>query len=275
MYYIYFPFIFILSGLIFLQCKRRNLPIWWAAIVFAAPVTTPYFIVKSRKNNKLVFLLIFLACFSLVAAGEIFIYSKMNAKYNYVNLPPVTQQLMRYSEILKQTTHNLDNDFIEFEQHKVQSKIDKLGQLIVFIGKLRQDIDNNQAAIKQLIEFLDHHNDSFLKNDLKWVYEIKRYYNNRIVIQYFKSLENYLDNFEILLQFCYQNFDAITKVESVAHLKNYDAYYLRYRRAADSLSRFNIKRIEFQDDFIKRYPEIKKYLPAQRQTQTKAIRFLE
>lgn len=260
----------------FLECKYRSLPKWWVAIVFAAPVTTPYFIVKSRKNKKLLFLLIFGVSFSLVIAGEIFIYSKMNAKDNYAHLPPVTRQLIRYSEILKQTTHNLDNDLIELEQQsKVQSKIDKLGQIIVFIGELRRAIYDNQAAIKQMVEFVDNHSDSFLKKDLKWVYEIKRYYNNRIMIQYFKSLENYLDNFEILLRFCYQNFDAITKVESATHLKNYDEYYLRYRRAVDSHSRLNAKRIEFQDDFIKRYPEIKACLPGKRQTQTKAIRFLE
>ncbi len=260
----------------FLECKHRSLPKWWVAIIFAAPVTTPYFIVKSRKNKKLVFLLIFLLSFSFVAAAEIFIYSKMNAKYNYVHLSPVTRQLMRYSEILKQTTHNLDNDLVEFEQQsKVQSKIDKLGQIIVFIGELRRAIYDNQAAIKQMVEFVDNHSDSFLKKDVKWVYEIKRYYNNRIVIQYFKSLENYLDNFEILLRFCYQNFDAITKVESAAHIKNYDEYYLRYRRAVDSHIRFNVKRIEFQNDFIKRYPEIKAYLPARRQTQTEALRFWE
>ncbi|WP_428159720.1 hypothetical protein [Desulfobacter sp.] len=200
----------------------------------------------------------------------------MNAKYKYVNLPPVTRQLIRYSEILKQTTHNLDKDFVEFEQQsKVQSKTNKLEQIIVFMGELRQTIYDNQAAIKQMVEFVDRHRGFFLKKDLQWVYEIKKYYNNRIVIQYFESLENYLDNFEILLRFCYQNFDAITKEESAAHLKNYDEYYLRYRRAVDSHSRFNVKRIEFQNDFIKRYPEIKEYLPAKRQTQTKAIRFLE
>lgn len=260
----------------FLECKRRSLPKWWVAIVFAAPVTTPYFIVKSRKAQGLILLVIFLACFSLVAASEIFIYSQMTAKYKYVNLPPVTRQLMRYSEILKQTNRNLDNDFVEFEQQsKVQSKINKLGQIIVFIGELRQAIYNNQAAIKQMVEFVDNHRDSFLKKDLKWVYEIKRYYNNRIVVQYFKSLENYLDNFEILLRFCYQNFDAITKEGSATHLKNYDEYYLRYRRAVDSHSRLNVKRIKFQDDFIKRYPEIKECLPGKRQTQTTAIRFLE
>lgn len=275
MYYIYVPFIFILSGLMFLECKRLSLPAWWAAIVFAAPVTTPYFIFKSRKNNKWIFLLIFLACFSLVTAGEMFMYSKMKEKYRYANLSPVTRQLIRYSEILKQTTHKLDNDLVQFEQQaKVQSKIQNIDQTIVFIGELRQTIYANQAAIKQMVEFVQTHRDFFFRKDMQWVYEIKRYYNNRIVTQYFERLENYLDHFETLLRFCYRNFDAITNVESAAHLKNYDEYYLRYRRAVDSYNRFNVKRIEFQNDFIKRYPEIKAYMPAKRQTDD-ALRFFE
>jgi len=267
-YYIYFSFIFILSGLVFFECKRRSLPKWWAAIVFAAPVTTPYFILKSGTERRLSLLIIWGVCFSLVMTGEIFIYSKMKTKYNYVHLPPVTRQLIRYSEILKQTTHNLDNDLVELEQQsKVQSKVDKLKQTIVFIGELHQSMHDNQAAIKQMVEFVENHRDFFIRKDLQWVYEINRFYNNRIVIAHFKSLENYLDNFETLLRFCYRNFDAITKAESTIHLKNYDEYYLRYRRAVDSHNRFNVKRIEFQNAFIKRYPEIKAYLPAKRQTE--------
>jgi len=258
----------------FLECKRQKLPLWWAAVVFAAPVTTPYFIFKSRRGQGLTLFMVLLACFSLVTAGEIFIYSKMKEKYKYAHLPPVTRQLIRYSEILKQTTQRLDNDLVALEQQsKVQSKINKLKQTIVFIGEIRQGMYNNQAAIKQMVEFVEDHRDFFRTKELQWVYEIKRYYNNRIVIAHLKSLENYLENFEILLRFCYRNFDAITKVESETHLRNYDAYYLRYRRAVDSHNRFNVKRIEFQNDFIKKYPEIKAYLPAERQTDT--FRFWE
>jgi hypothetical protein len=264
-YYIYFSFIFILSGLMFLECKRQSLPKWWAAIVFAAPVTTPYFIFKSGKGNRLILFLIFMVCFFIVTVGEIFIYSRMKATYKYDYLPPVTRQLIRYSEILKQTTQSLDNALIELEQQsKVQSNLYKLEQTIVFIGQLRQAMLDNQAAIKQMVEFVGRYRDLFTQKDLQWVYEIKKFYNNRIVIARFKSLENYLDNFETLLRFCYRNFDAITKSESTIHLKKYDEYYLRYRRAVDSHNRFNVKRIEFQNDFIKRYPETKAYLPAER-----------
>lgn len=268
MYYIYFPFIVILSGLMFVECRRRNLPKWWAAIVFAAPVTTPYFIFKSRKAKGFILCLIFLGCFFFVVAGEIHIYSKIKAEYKYNHLPPVTRQLIRYSEILKLTTQNLDDDLVELEQRsKVQSKVEKLKQTIIFIGELRMAMHDNQAAIKQLVRFVEKHREFFIQKDLQWVYEIQRFYSNRIVIAHFKSLENYLDNFENLLRFCYQNFDLITKAESTIHLKNYDEYYLRYRRAVDSHNKLNVKRIQFQNDFLKRYPDIRAYLPAKRQTE--------
>ena len=269
MYYIYFPFIFILSGLVFFECRRLSLPKWWAAIVFAAPVTAPYFIFRSRREKRLLLLLIFFVLFFIVIAGEIFMYAGMKEKYKYASLPPVTRQLIRYSEILKTTTQHLDRDLVTLEQQsKVQSKLNKLEETITFIGKLRQSMHDNQAAIAQMVNFVEKHKKFFLKKDLRWVYEIQRFYNNRIVIAHFKSLESYLDNFENLLRYCYRNFDAITKAKNSAELKNYDEYYLRYRRAVDSHNRFNVKRIEFQNDFIRRYPEIKEYLPAERQTET-------
>lgn len=278
MYYIYLAFILILSGLMFLECKRKGLPKWWSAIVLAAPITTPYFIVKSRKGKSLVPILIFLVCLSFVTAGEIFIYSHMEEKLKYANLPPVTRQLLRYSEILKTTTQNLDKDLSELEmKSKLQSNVDKLEQTIEFVNELRQAIYDNQAAIQQMVEFVEHNSRFFTKTNLQWVYEIKSFYNNRIVIVNLESLETYLDAFENLLRFCYLNFDAITKAESRIHLKNYDEYYLRYRRAVDSHNRLNLKRIQFQNKFVKRYPEIQEYLPAKRHAKrhTDALRFWE
>ena len=60
----------------------------------------------------------------------------------------------------------------------------------------------------------------------------------------------------------------ITEFKDTETLKNYDEYYLRYRRAVDSHNRFNVKRIEFQNQFLIKYPEIKAYLPGERQTET-------
>lgn len=253
----------------FFECHRHNLPKWWAAIVFAAPVTTPYFIIKSRKGKGFIWVLfIFFACVALVLAGEIFLYSRTKEQYKYEHLPPVTRQLIRYSEILKQTTHKLDTELVELElQSKVQSKVNKIEQTIVFIDELRKSMHDNREAIKQIVSFGEAHENFFLTQDLKWVYEIQKFYNNRIVTQHFESLEKYLDNFETLLRFCCENFDSINERKNLVVLKNYDEYYMRYRRAVDSHNRLNVKRIEFQNTYISRHPEIREYLPAKRQTE--------
>lgn len=212
--------------------------------------------------------MIFLTCFTAVTAGEFFLYSRMKAKHKYEDLPPITRQLIRYSEILKQTTQHLDDCLVKLEeQSKVQSKASKLAQTIDYIEVLRNAMYHNQAAITQVKKFIHDHRDYFVKKDLLWVYEIEQFYNNRIVIQHFKSLEAYLDNFENLLKYCYKNFDSITKAKSKAQLSNYDEYYLRYRRAVDAHNRFNVKRIGFQNKFLKKYPEIQPYLPAERQAE--------
>jgi len=87
-------------------------------------------------------------------------------------------------------------------------------------------------------------------------------------VVHYKSLEAYLDNFEALLTYSYTNFYNIKDAKSKGHLKNYDEYYLRYRRAVDAHNRFNVKRIEFQNEFLHKYPSIKPYLPGKRQTET-------
>ncbi len=48
---------------------------------------------------------------------------------------------------------------------------------------------------------------------------------------------------------------------SKQHMMTYDAYYMRYRRAADSFNRFNRKRIAFQNQFVESHPEVKPFLP--------------
>jgi len=70
------------------------------------------------------------------------------------------------------------------------------------------------------------------------------------------------------LKYTHVNFYNITEYKTREHLKNYDEYYLRYRRAVDAHNRFNVKRIEFQNSFLKKHPDIKPYLPGERQTET-------
>ncbi|WDP88699.1 MAG: hypothetical protein HUN04_02680 [Desulfobacter sp.] len=268
MYYIYFPFVMILSGLMFFECHRRQLPKWWAAVVFAAPITTPYFIFKSRKTQGVILFMIFLTSFTAVAGSEFYLYMKMKEDTKYDHLPPLTRQVMRFSDTLKHTTQRLDKALVQLEQmSKVESRINELKTTIDFIGELRIAMSQNQAAIRRMVKFTSDYKSYFIKKELNWVYEIQLFYTNRNVIRHYESLERYLDEFGALLEYTYKHFDSITKLQSPVHLKNYDEYYLRYRRAVDSHNRLNVARIEFQNEFLKKYPEISPYLPGQRQTE--------
>ncbi|MCP3900519.1 MAG: hypothetical protein GY707_12480, partial [Desulfobacteraceae bacterium] len=84
--------------------------------------------------------------------------------------------------------------------------------------------------------------------------------------QHLDSLDEYLNAFEELLLFSYRNFYKIAELENPKALRNYDAYYLQYRRAAEKFSRYNSHRTEYQNQFIQEHPKIAAYLPGVRQT---------
>lgn len=267
-YYFYFPYVLLLSGLMFFECYKKKHPRWWAAAVLLAPITTPYFIFKSRKTKGMVFFVIFLATFTGVSVFEFYTYAQMKEKNKYAHLPPITRQVILLSDDLKQTTIELDKALLTLEQvSKVESRIKEIKSTIDFIQTVRGAVAENEASINRLVNYIAEYNVYFAKKKLNWVYQIQQFYTNRNVVSHYKSLQVYLDNFQALLTYTYTNFYNITKVESKEHLNNYDEYYLRYRRAVDSHNKFNVQRIEFQNDFLGKYPDTKPYLPGNRQTE--------
>ncbi|MDA3789786.1 MAG: hypothetical protein PF503_14980 [Desulfobacula sp.] len=269
MYYIYFPFVLILSGLMLSECRGKKHPKWWAAMVFIAPVTTPYFIFKSRKTEGMILFMVFMITFMVVSVSEFYIYSNMKEKYKYNNLPPITRQIIQLSDDLKTTTFELDRALGTLEHlSKVDSRIKELKHTIEFIETLRTIFSKNQFAINQLNKFIFDHKSYLAKKNLNWVYGIQQFYTNRNVMLHYNSLETYVNDFQALLKYSYTNFYNITEHKTQEHLKNYDEYYLRYRRAVDAHNTFNVQRIEFQNKFLLKYPDLKPYLPGERQTET-------
>ncbi|MCG8642415.1 MAG: hypothetical protein MI862_22000 [Desulfobacterales bacterium] len=269
MYYLYFPFIVILAALMVYECRTKKHPQWWAAVVFFAPITAPLFIYKIRKESGIILIMIFLAVFSAVGGIEFFLYSRYMEKRTYERLSPVTRHMIDLSNILRQSTIELDNALVKLENlSKVASQISRIKATIDFIGELREIKRANKQAIDDLVEYTGNNKVFFTKKDLEWVFNIKKFYNNRDVVQHYESLIKYLDDFEALLRYTYKNFYNISKHKNPEHLKNYDEYYIRYRRSVDSHNRFNVKRIDFQNRYLTLYPEIKAYLPGERQTET-------
>ncbi len=269
MYYLYFPYVAVLAALMHYDCKKKKRPGWWAVLVFFAPVTTPYFIFKAHKKSRILYLLIFCITFCAMAGLEVFLYSKYMDKNRYSRESHVTRTMVLLSEELKTGTTELDRALVELENlSKVESRIHEIKNTLEFIDKLRVLLLENQDNIYQIVTQASDYESYFLKKNLIWVLNIKSFYQNRNVIQHVKSLEKYLNAFEELLKYTYVNFYNITEYKNNEHLKNYDEYYLRYRRAVDSHNRFNTKRIDYQNQFIKKYPDVTSYLPGERQTET-------
>jgi len=268
-YYLYFPYVAVLAGLMFYECFKNSKPRWWSYVVLVAPITTPYFIFKSRKEAGIVPFALFLSTFTLVVVAEFFLYGRYMEANKYSGMSPVVRNMIVLSDQLKDSTAKLDNALIKLENlSKVESRINEIKKTIDFIHQLRDIMKKNQEDIEHLKKYTSDYQQFFVKKDLEWVFDIQRFYHNRNVVNHYNSLEKYLFSFEELLKYTYVNFYNITKVKSEEHLKNYDEYYLRYRRAVDSHNRFNVKRIEYQNAYLHQYPETKPYLPGERQTDT-------
>ncbi|OFZ61046.1 MAG: hypothetical protein A2328_06310 [Bdellovibrionales bacterium RIFOXYB2_FULL_36_6] len=269
MYYIYFFYITILALIMLYECYQKNYPKWWPMMVLLAPVTTPYFIFKSRKESGIIVFLIFLATFSAVGASEFILFKNYLEEDKQSGFSPLTFQIIHLSEDLKQSTLKLDNALGKLENlSKVQSKLQDIRKAIVIIEQLKPIIAENQDAVNRLEKFTKNYHQSFKGRDLEWVIHIHNFYNDRAVIQHYKSLDAYLFSFQELLEYVHENYLNITEVKSQEQLKNYDEYYIRYRRAVDSHNKFNVRRIEFQNSYLKKYPDIRPYLPGERQTDT-------
>lgn len=184
-------------------------------------------------------------------------------------MSPVIRKMIVLSEQLKKSTAELDDALVKLENlSKVESRIHEIKKTISFIHELRDIMRKNQEDIERLKQYTDDYKQFFVKKDLAWVFDVQRFYHNRNVVNHYRSLEKYLFSFEELLEYTYVNFYNITQIKSEEHLKNYDEYYLRYRRAVDSHNRFNVKRIDFQNAYLHQYPQTKPYLPGERQTET-------
>jgi hypothetical protein len=268
-FYVYFPYAAAVAALIFFECHKKNFPAWWAGMVLCAPVTTPYFIYKIRRRAGMMLIIIFVSTFSAVCFTEWFLYVRYMEKNRYAHLSPLARQIIYLSEEVKKSTVQLDSALVKLENlSKVEARINEIKKTLQFIKELRIIMVKNQTAIHQLVKLTLENQSMFKSHEFEWIFNIQRYYNNRNVVQHYNSLKKYLNEFEALLEYTYINFYNIRDHKIEKHLRNYDEYYLRYRGAVDSHNRFNVRRIEFQNDFLKKYPEIKDYLPGERQTET-------
>lgn len=269
MFYLYFSYAAVLALIVLYDSYQKDNPKVWAVIVFCAPVTTPWFIYKSREKPGILLYLVFFITFIAVGVTQFFLYSKYMEKHKYAHLDPVTRQMRLLSDELKATTVKLDEALVNLENmSKVESRVEEIKNTIEYIEELRTIMVENQEVIKRLVQYTSDHESFIDAKNITWVAHVQKFYSDRSVVQHHKSLEKYLVAFEELLKYTYVNFYNITQHQTREHLNNYDAYYMRYRRAVDTHNRFNIRRIDFQNSFLKKYSDVKPYLPGKRQTET-------
>lgn len=267
MYYLYFPYVLGLAGIFFVYFFRNKYPVSWSLIILAAPVTVPYYILKTNREKGIIYVMIFLSTFSAVAAGEIILYSMKKEEMKYAGMPPIKRQMVRLTENLKTSTQEMDRAILKLEElSKVESNLDKIKETIDYIGYVRMLLKKNREDVSMVVEYAENYSSYFEKKNIHWVSKIDKYYKSRPVKEYHEALEEYLNEFEELLRFTFRNFHEITELEQPKAQKNYDQYYLEYRRAVDRHNKYNIRRIKFQNRYLEKNPALKKYLPGKRQT---------
>lgn len=263
----YFPYVLVLAFVFVVYFIRNKYPVSWALVILAAPITVPYYILKTNREKGVIYVMLFLSTFSAVAAGEIILYSIKKEEMKYAGMPPIKRQMVQLTENLKNSTRKLDQAILQLEEmSKVESSVDKIKETIDYIDYVRVLLENNQEAVSMLVEYVKNYSSYFEQKNINWVSKIDKYYKSPSVIKHHETLKKYLNEFEDLLQYTLRNFYEITVLKQPKARKNYDHYYLEYRRAVDRHNKYNVRRIEFQNQFLKENPSLKKYLPGERQT---------
>ncbi len=260
--YIYLPYIIVFAIVTFVICQKYGQKKWWAAVVLLVPPAAPAVFLKLKKNTGLILSVLSILTFCLAAGAEIYLFLDHKKKAAEDTVPPIIKKMIALNEDVKQTTIAIYNASGKLDSlSMVQSRITDIKSTIKTIKTIRELVEENQAAIQRLIDFAESHEVFFQRKNLDWIFAIRDFYRDHNVIQHHKSRDNYLATFENLLTYTYKNFDNIMTHKSQQHMKSYDVYYMRYRRAADSHNRFNKKRIAFQNQFMEQYPEVKPFLP--------------
>ncbi|MCK5541574.1 MAG: hypothetical protein KAI40_02700 [Desulfobacterales bacterium] len=272
MFFLYFPYVFLLSLILFVEFTEKKKSKLWALIVFFAPVTAPYYIFRTKKEEGLTWIMIFLASFSVVVASEVTLYTFKKEKMKYSDQPPVIRQALRIADELQETTEKFDYAIIELEEmSRILSGLEKIDETAEYIGTVRLAGGANKATVSKLINYIGNYRSYYNKKNVQWVFLIEEYYKSDVIRRHLDSFEEYLSAFEDLLLFSYKNFYKISELENPKALRNYDAYYLQYRRAAEKFSKYNLQRTEYQNQFVQEHPKIEAYLPGVRQSDVFSI----
>jgi len=260
-FYIYFSFAFITAGLVCLDSGKQQMPRWWGAVIFFAPVTMIYYIIKTRQKNSLIPLTAFLVLFILVGIGESFLYSRIKDKIIYSNYSPRVREILRLTDELKHSVATLNDLTLQLDDmNRVDSSPAKINEVLSFMGEMQSQMEKNQKAVKRFILVVNDYRELLIAENFEWLLKVEEYYNEPVVLKYLRTLESYLNVFSALLKYTAANSQEISEGNQV-YLKNYDGYYMNYVRALDSHGHIDVSRMQFQHNFLTHAPELEPYLP--------------
>ncbi|MBF0572262.1 MAG: hypothetical protein HQK69_00675 [Desulfamplus sp.] len=261
MFFIYFPVALILSIFVYIDSEKEKMPRWWAAVIFFAPITIIYYIIKTRREKSLIPLAILIFVFIAVGIGESFLYSRIKDKIIYSQLSPTAKEVLKLTEQLKYSITQLNYMTLEIDNlSSVDSSTKKIDEAYTLVDTMKSIFDENDKMIKKFILIVNDYRNLLLEENFDWLLKIEEYYKEPIVIKYLGHLSNYLNNFSSLLKYTGENFNEISN-RSPVYLKNYDGYYMNYVRSLESYSLIDVSRMQYQHNFLVHNPELEPYLP--------------
>lgn len=266
MFYIYFIFSLIAAIFVYIDSTKQQMPRWWSAVIFFAPVTMIYYIIKTRQKKSLIPITLFVLIFVLVGAGESFLYTRIKDKIIYSNYSDTAKEILEFANELEYSVKQLNDLTLELEgMNSIDSSPAKIDEVLSFVYTMRQMLKENDRSVKEFILVINDYRDILIQEHFERLLKIEEYYKQPVVIKYLNNLDLYLEAFAGILKYTGENSQEI-RDRVPMYIKNYDGYYMNYVRALESHNRIDVARMQFQHNFLLHYPELKPYLPTILQT---------
>lgn len=260
--YAYLPFTIILACFTVFECRRHDRSFRWIPAVLAFPPAAVYLLIKTRGRSGIILMAVILVLFIAVSGFEGYRYTVWKEQHKYDHLPPVLKKMTLLNEEVKADTIEIYALSGKLDSTSmVQSRTSDINTALGLIEQLKDKTVENQGKINLMLGFTNEHHDFLAKKNLGWVFAVEKFYNHPAVAHHNACRSAYYAALETLLKYTRENFNNIMALKSQVHMKNYDVYYLRYRRTADTLNRVNRERIRFQNEFVQDYPEVAPFLP--------------
>ncbi len=262
MYYIYYPYVLIVSMAMAAICHKQKNPLWWSAAVFFAPVTTPYFIVQFQKRGVGKWIVFFFISFLLVVGIEGCIWFQNYKQNQFARLNPVDRTAILITRDIESNISEMNAimESLDIKDRVATGKKDIINSRDS-IKRARILMEQGHKLTKQFVIFVTDHAPYFQQTHQNWALELKKFYQSSHMIKYYSTTTQYLNEFKHLLDYVETHFEKIKNHHSQA-IKNYDQYFIRYRQGLDRYKKYADGRMKSQTVLIKKYPELKKYLPA-------------